>query len=184
MKRLITVFVLLATMVFASVVEARQSNARLDVLFARLQVTENSNEAEGIVAMIWGLWTTAEDAEIDRLMIMGVGAMNTGRFTKALDVFNAIIDTDPEFAEGWNKRATLFYLMGRYEDSIVDVERTLALEPRHFGALSGMGMIYSALEDEKAALGWFERALEVNPHMPSIALRAALLRKLLQGEPI
>ena len=74
--------------------------------------------------------------------------------------------------------------MGRYDESIADVEKTLALEPRHFGALSGMGLIYTELDDAESALSWFEQAIEVNPHMPAIALRAAILRKMLKGEAI
>ncbi len=74
--------------------------------------------------------------------------------------------------------------MGHYDESIADVERTLALEPRHFGALSGMGLIYTQLEDAEAALAWFEQAIEVNPHLPGITLRAEFLRKMLKGEPI
>lgn len=184
LRHLIPALALLAAIVFAPPTQARQTNARLDVLFARLHVTDNLIEARGIEAMIWGLWTAAEDDKIDRLMIAGVAAMNAGRYGTALENFDAIIEDDPEFAEGWNKRATLYYLMGRFEDSIADVERTLALEPRHFGALSGMGLIYTALQDGEAALSWFEQALEVNPHMPAIARRTEMLRKMLKGEPI
>ena len=136
------------------------------------------------MARIWGIWTAAEDDERDRVMALGSAAMNAGRFGRALEIFNAVIEGDPGFAEGWNKRATLYYLMGRYDESIADVERTLVLEPRHFGALSGMGLIYTELDDAKTALSWFEQAIEVNPYMPGIALRAAYLRKLLGGEPI
>ena len=184
MKRLISALALVAAVVFAPAIEARQDNSRLDTLFARLHVTDNSDEAAGIEAIIWAIWTAAGDDRLDRLMIAGIDAMNAGRFGQALEKFNAIIEVDPDFAEGWNKRATLYYLMGRFDDSIADVERTLALEPRHFGALSGMGLIYTELDDAKAALSWFEQAIEVNPYMPGIALRAAYLRKLLEGEPI
>ena len=184
MKYLIPALVFMAAVAGAPALEARQTDTRLDGLFARLHATDNDAEAAGIEAMIWGIWTAAEDEALDRLMRDGVGAMNSGRFGQALESFNAIIESDPGFAEGWNKRATLYYLMGRFDDSIADVERTLALEPRHFGALSGMGLIYTALDDAAAALVWFEQANEVNPHMPAIALRAAILRKMLQGEPI
>ena len=117
----------------------------------------------------------------DRIGILGLnrheyiavmfGAMRAGQFGPALDSFNAIIDADPAFAEGWNKRATLYFYMGRYDESISDVEKTLALEPRHCGALSGMGLVHTELNDEATALEWFEHALEVNPHMPFILLR-------------
>ena len=184
MKQLIPVLALLVAVVFAPVAQARQNDSRLDGLFARLHGAVNPGEANGIEAMIWGIWTNAGDDDLDRLMAAGIDAMSAGRFGQALDSFNAIIEGDPGFAEGWNKRATLYYLMGNFDESIADVERTLALEPRHFGALSGMGLIYTKLEDAKAALAWFEQAIEVNPHMPAIVHRAAILRKMLEGEPI
>ncbi len=184
MKRLIPALALMTAMLFAPVAEARQDDSRLDSLFARLHVTDNADEAAGIEAMIWSIWTAADDDALDQLMTDGIDAMNAGRFAKAMESFNAIITVDPDFAEGWNKRATLYYLMGHYDESIADVERTLALEPRHFGALSGMGLIYTELEDAEAALSWFEQAIEVNPHMRGITLRAEFLRKMLKGEPI
>jgi len=163
---------------------ARQDDARLDDLFSALVATDDGQKAQGIEAEIWAIWMESGNPEIDRLLTTGTEAMAKRRFDDALDAFNAVIAADPDFAEGWNKRATLYYLMGRYRESTADVERTLALEPRHFGALSGMGLIASALGDDKAALGWFERALAVNPHMPVVRLRVKLLRKRLGGEPI
>ncbi len=184
MKHLVPALALAVAVLFAPVAEARQTDSRLDALFARLHVTDNPDEAAGIEAMIWNIWTAADDDALDQLMIAGIGAMKSGRFASALESFNAIIKVDPDFSEGWNKRATLYYLMGLYDESIADVERTLALEPRHFGALSGMGLIYTALDDAQAALTWFEQAIEVNPHMHGITLRAEILRKMLKGEPI
>lgn len=163
---------------------ARQDDPRLDDLFDQLQAAGDAAEAKALERSIWRIWTEAGDEKLDRMMTYGIGAMQAGQFGPALDSFNAIIDADPAFAEGWNKRATLYFYMGRYDESISDVEKTLALEPRHFGALSGMGLIYTELEDEAAALEWFEHALEVNPHMPFILQRVEHLREKLQGEPI
>ena len=169
---------------FAPAASARQDDPRLDALFARLTATANFGEARPIEREIWAIWIEAGDEKLDHMMDFGVGAMHQGQFGPALESFNAIIAADPGFAEGWNKRATLYYYMGRFDESISDVERTLALEPRHFGALSGMGLISTALEDEASALEWFERALEVNPHMPGIEHQADLLRERLKGDPI
>jgi tetratricopeptide (TPR) repeat protein len=163
---------------------ARQDDPRLDELFARLLATASSDQAHELEMSIWRIWTEAGDENLDQLMDFGVGAMRAGQFGPALNSFNAIINADPAFAEGWNKRATLYFYMGRFADSISDVERTLALEPRHFGALSGMGLIHTELDDEATALAWFEHALKVNPHMPFILQRVDYLREKLQGEPI
>ena len=169
---------------FAPAASARQDDPRLDALFARLTAAANFSEARPIEREIWAIWIEAGDETLDRKMDFGIAAMQHGQFGPALESFNAIIAADPGFAEGWNKRATLYFYMGRYDESIGDVERTLALEPRHFGALSGMGLISTALDNEASALAWFERALQVNPHMPAIELQADLLREKLKGDPI
>ncbi len=184
MAQIIATLAVVAALAFAPAAAARQDDPRLDTLFERLLATSDFGEARRIEAAIWRIWIESGDAELDALMNRGIGTMQTRRFDAALDSFNQIVAADPDFAEGWNKRATLYFLMGEYEASIIDVERTLALEPRHFGALSGMGLIYTELDDEQAALAWFERALEVNPHMPLIIVRARMLREKLRGTPI
>ena len=164
--------------------QARQDDPRLDTLFERLLATTEFSEAQRIESSIWSIWIESGEVSLDALMIRGIVEMKTREFDAALASFDAIVEAAPDFAEGWNKRATLFYLMERYDDSIRDVERTLALEPRHFGALSGMGHISAALGDEKIALDWFEQALAVNPHMPFIKLRARSLSEKLRGKAI
>jgi tetratricopeptide (TPR) repeat protein len=116
-------------------------------------------------------------------MARGQQALSIGDFEDALEAFTEVTLRAPDFAEGWNRRATLYYLMGRYQESIADVYETLKLEPRHFGALSGMGLIYTALADEETALIWFEKALEVNPHMAGVRYRVELIKRRLAGEP-
>ena len=110
--------------------------------------------------------------------------MNNRAFDAALVSFNTVIELKPEFAEGWNKRATLYYLMGKFSLSINDVERTLALEPRHFGALSGLGLIHMALEKPARAMNAFERALVVHPHMLHAKLMIEKLRPIVQHSTI
>lgn len=162
---------------------ADQQDTRLDGLFDRLQTARNQDEADIISESIWAIWTYAGIEDVDRLMSVGIVAMAQGQFAVALAAFDAIVAKAPKFAEGWNKRATVYYLIGRYQDSIADVERTLALEPRHYGAISGLGLIHLALGQDKAALAAFERALRVNPHMPVIHEHVRALKRKLQGAP-
>jgi len=144
---------------------ADQDSPQLDVLFERLHATEDPREAKVIEALIWQVWLSADLPYINDLMRQAVGAMSRGDHEQALSTFSEIIALDPDYAEGWNKRATLHYLMGNYEASVADIQETLRLEPRHFGALSGLGLIYRALEDDEAAQRAFEAALEQNPHL-------------------
>jgi tetratricopeptide (TPR) repeat protein len=101
----------------------------------------------------------------------------------ALDYFNRMVELAPDFAEAWNKRATVYYLMENYRASVLDIERTLELEPRHFGALSGLGMIYDAIDEPAAALRSFEAAVAINPHLDGPRQRIDLLRRQLRGSP-
>lgn len=163
---------------------ARQDDPRLDDLFAQLQSTDNPREALLLQQQIWQVWTLSGSDTVDVLMSRGNQAMAARQYDAALKLFNSVIELDPEFAEGWNKRATLYYLMGRYNDSVVDIQHTLVLEPRHFGALSGLGMIYDAIEDDEGALKAFRQALSVNPHLPGARKAVIRLKKKLKGEGI
>ena len=162
---------------------ADQQDPRLDGLFERLQETRSPAEAWTVEQQIWRLWLESEDAAIDRLMRQGVVAMRDQNYDAALRVFDRMVNQAPNFAEGWNKRATVHYLMGEWRASVVDIQRTLELEPRHFGALFGLGLIYDALEQPEAALRSFEATLDLNPHSESTLLRVQELRRQLQGRP-
>ena len=163
---------------------ARQDDPRLNTLFERLRTTKSEPEADEVQSEIWRIWLSGGNAKIDTRMVGGVRAMNRGQFQAALSAFNAVIAIAPDFAEGWNKRATVLYMMDRYDESAEAVNRTLALEPRHFGALSGLGLILTEKGDEKRALNAFEQALKVNPHMAEIRERARVLRDKIKGKPI
>ena len=162
---------------------ADQRDARLDGLFERLQETPDPAEAEVVEQQIWRLWLQSKDAVIDRLMQQGVVAMREQHYDTALRAFDRMVEQAPDFAEAWNKRATVHYLMGDWRASVVDIQRTLELEPRHFGAWFGLGLIYDALEQPQAALRSFEATLELNPHSESTRLRVEELRRQLQGRP-
>jgi tetratricopeptide (TPR) repeat protein len=132
---------------------------------------------------MWQVWSRSGDATVDRLFSEGVAQMNASQGDQAVDTFSEIIRRRPEFAEGWNKRATVHYLLGNWTASVLDIERTLALEPRHFGALFGLGLIYDALEQPEAALRSYEATLQLNPNSESARTRIEELRRQLQGRP-
>ena len=184
--RLVALFVTvsLAFGFFAGAAVADQNDPRLDELFQKLHDAESVDESVPIQTAIWGLWTQSGSDTVDLLMERGVGAMQQREFDIALTMFNSIVEIKPDFAEGWNKRATLFYLMGRHEDSLKDIDRVVKLEPRHFGALSGAGLVNMALKRPENALKAFRRALDANPHMPSTETRAKMLERFIQGRKI
>ncbi|HHZ66838.1 MAG TPA: tetratricopeptide repeat protein [Alphaproteobacteria bacterium] len=162
---------------------ANQNDTRLDSLFSQLQITGSGQKARTIEKFIWKIWRESGDESVDQLMVDGVKAMGGGNYEGALIAFSSIVKGAPNFAEGWNKRATLYWLMGDFEKSVEDINRTLALEPRHFGALSGLAMIRESQERPLDALQAFERALEIYPAMPNAAERIRKLNRQL-GEPI
>ena len=184
MSRFVAALILVLAAAFSPPAGARQDDPRLDALFERLLAATEFAEARRIESSIWDIWIETGDDALDSLMARGRVAMDIRDYDLALESFGAIVETAPELAEGWNKRATLYYLMDRYADSVRDVERTLELEPRHFGALSGMGLISMELGDEAAALDWFERALVVNPHMLGPKSNIRYLREKLRGKAI
>ena len=141
-------------------------------------------EAAEVDQRIWQLWLHSDDKAINRLMAQGVIAMQRGALDRALDRFGEITRRAPDFAEGWNKRATVLYMMGRHRESVADVQQVLNLEPRHYGALSGLGLILVALGREEDALKWLRRALELNPYLDGIRVLADDLGERLKGKRI
>ena len=128
---------------------------------------------------MWQVWSRSGDDETDRLFGIGVEAMSERRGEVAVETFTRIIERRPDFAEGWNKRATVYYLLGEYRKSLADCDEVMKRNPHHFGALSGYGMIYLQLGDPARALGYFERALAVNPNLSQVEESVETLRQLL-----
>lgn len=168
----------------SSVVQADQNDPRLDSLFGQLLTTDDFVKANGLVGEIWRIWTESGNEQVDALMTDGMNAMQVGDWRRALIAFDEVVQLAPDFAEGWNKRATVYYYAGRYTESLADVKRTLDLEPRHFGALSGRGLIYLDTGDLPNALEAFEHALDTNPYMPMIENRVEELRDVVNGSAI
>jgi tetratricopeptide (TPR) repeat protein len=129
---------------------------------------------------LWAIWTRSGDREIDELMARGVQEMEEGNNKAAIATFSQVVKRKPDFAEGWNKRATVYYLVGDFKRSIADCGEVLKRNPRHFGALSGLGQIYYRLDDYEKSLDWYRRALEVNPNMAGVALNLKALESILR----
>ena len=182
--RVLAAVLLAASLAGSPGVAADQRDPRLPELFAALAGAPGPAQALPIEGAIWKIWLEGGDPALDTVMARGIAAMTANRLRDAAERFTELILAAPEFAEAWNKRATVYYLMDRYEDSVRDIERTLALEPRHFGAISGMGLIFLGRGDEEGALGAFEKVLEIHPHAPGARFHAERLRKRLEGRRI
>jgi tetratricopeptide (TPR) repeat protein len=128
---------------------------------------------------MWQVWSRSGDDDVDRLFAVGVEQMTQRQGDAAVETFTRIITRKPDFAEGWNKRATVYYLLGEYEKSLADCDEVVKRNPYHFGALSGYGMIYMQLDQPGRALDYFERALAVNPNLGSVEETVEMLRRLL-----
>ncbi|MDJ0968777.1 MAG: tetratricopeptide repeat protein [Kiloniellales bacterium] len=179
-----TAIVLLLFLGLAMPAAADQDDPRLDRLFEQLYHAPDPVVARAVEHAIWNIWLSSDDDVINALMAEGVAAMQRRDYPAALRSFDSMVELAPDFAEGWNKRATLYYLMGAYQNSLNDIVRTLELEPRHFGALSGRGMILHDLGRNEEALTAFEAALDVNPQMPGARVNVEALRKLLEDSAI
>ena len=117
---------------------------------------------------VWRVWSRSGDAKVDALLDSGIRNMDNGRMGAAVDDFTRVIEMRPEFAEGWNKRATAYYLMGDLDLSLKDCDEVIVRNPNHFGALSGYGLIYVQRGELERALEYFERALAINPNMQGV----------------
>lgn len=156
---------------------ADQNDPRLDELFARLQTVEDETTAAELTRRIWRLWRTSDSALVEEAMERGARAIVANRLVRAERWFDQVVEMSPDYAEGWNQRATVRYLRERYAESAADIRRTLLLEPRHFGALAGLGLVYMELGRDAAALDAFRRALTVNPHLSGARENIELLER-------
>ena len=164
----LAIFLIWFSPVFAAETSPSAKQAeQLDQLFGKLH--QASVDSKSIEQEIWNLWAHNESPTAEVLLAQGTAAMNAHEYDAAEQTLIQLIESYPNFAEGWNRRATLYFMEQRYDASLVDIEHVLALEPRHFGALAGKGMILRLQGKTIEALKTMHEALAMNPHMDSVA---------------
>ena len=165
--------------------QADQTDMRLPALFEELNVTSDKATAEVIANQIWAIWSEhGDDKRLSQNLLLGTAQINAGSLRAAEETFTTIIDTDPAFAEAWNKRATVYFLMGAFAQSKRDIAQTIIREPRHFGALSGLGLVETHLGNYAAALKAYEHAAALHPYLEGYEEITTALKKLAAGDPI
>ncbi len=170
----------------AHVPKAQQGDRarNLDFLLGALKVAPDETSAKAIEDRIWALWQVSGSDTVDLLMARVKQAADAGNYDLALRLLDAIIEIRPEFVEAWNRRATIFFLKKDYSDSLSDIEHVLAKEPRHFGALAGLGTILEEVGDDKHALEAYRKALSVHPHLKGVAEHIKALAEKVEGRDI
>jgi tetratricopeptide (TPR) repeat protein len=154
----------------------------LDELFVRLREATTPTEIESLQNGIWQIWLTTGNQALDKHLEAGMRALASGNYTEAIADFSLLIELQPAYAEGWNKRATAYYLRGEYKSSLADVRETLRREPRHFGALAGSANMLRALSDNRGTLRILLRLENICPHWPGLQGQLRELRDLLGEE--
>ncbi|NBN65298.1 tetratricopeptide repeat protein [Microvirga tunisiensis] len=155
----------------------------LETLYRQLAGSGDEAEARRIARSIQILWLKSGSDTVDLLMERAAQALKADNYPLALDLLDTVVTLKPAYAEGWNRRATVYYMRQDFGRSLADIERVLALEPRHWGALSGLGIIQRQLDQDQRALATFRKVLEVYPLLDSARKAVEELEKDLAGEP-
>jgi tetratricopeptide (TPR) repeat protein len=156
----------------------------LDFLFGALKAAPDEASGKHVEARIWALWLQTPSDTAALLMVRAKAAMDAKQVDVALKLLDAVVKLRPDYVEAWNRRATVYYLKNDYAHSLQDIEQVLVREPRHFGALAGLGMIMQDLGDEKRALDAFRKALAVNPHLEKVPELVKTLTEKVEGRDI
>ena len=186
MKKLLGILVL--SLLFFSNVNAEERESELNNLFKQLKNSEISNAIE-VENKIWKIWSThpASDRKgyrLTELLAQGSFLMTQQEFNRAYGIFSQIILVDPNWSEAWNKRATVLYLLGRYQESQEDIDEVLKLEKRHFGALSGQGLVQTELKNYERAINSYKEVQKIYPSMQAPKVMIPHLKELIKGQSI
>ena len=180
--KLLTTFVLYFLLILNSPADERENE--LNKLFYELK-TDNFSSAYKVEQKIWDIWIThPTNKNLTYLLSRGTTYMNNELYVDAEIIFSAVIKKDPNWAEAWNKRATLFYLIGKYEDSQNDIDEVLKIEKRHFGALSGQALVQIKLKNYEKALKSYKEVEMIYPSMRSLKVMIPKIKELITNTTI
>ena len=185
MNRIHACAVALLSLMLAAIALAQEgrSNAMLDTLFAKLQTATDPIAVQSLEAAIWEQWVMVPDRAQRELMMRGIAEMQQRELRASVATFSKLIEMAPGLSEGWNKRATAYWLLGDFQASLADICETVKREPRHFGAYSGLGMIRAEMGEYARAVAAFELARKYNPHIVGIDDEIARLKAMGGDEP-
>ena len=181
MKKILTITILCF---LTTALRANDRDAELDKLFVELK-KDIPSLSSGIVQQIWMLWSThPTDQKLTSLLDEGSRLVQDQKLNRAIDVFSEAIELDPSWAEAWNKRATVFYMVGKFQKSQNDIDKVLELEERHFGALAGQGMVNIKLKNYDKAKKSYQKAQEIYPSMKSSKVMIEQIEELIKRQSI
>ena len=162
------IFFFIIFLLFSNLIYADQKDSRLDDLFDELFLSSNNVQSNIILSDIWSIWHMADNEETQLTFDKAIQFMDRGDFENSIKLFTKAIDQSPDFAEAWNKRATVYYMIGDFDSSMTDINETLKLEPRHFGAMDGMSLIFININEFKKAIHVYDQMLNIFPKNHSI----------------
>ena len=182
MKQFIIIIIFSLLLTFS--VKANEQQKQLEKLFNDLKIN-NFSLANSVEQKIWKIWSTHPNSK-DLTMMLNIGSdyVNNQKFDKAVEIFSDVIDLDPSWAEAWNKRATVYYMVGEFEKSQADINKVLELESRHFGALAGQGLVNIELENYEKAIKSYQQAQEIYPSMQSPKIMIEKIKKLIKKQSV
>src|SRR5271163_4359018 len=162
----------------------RSGNQNIDFLFGALKAAPDDTSAKAVEDRIWAMWTMAGNDTTSLLMSRAKKAIDDDDYDLALRLLDAIIEIKPDYTEAWNRRATVYFLKKDYGNSLADLSKVLTREPRHFGALSGLGLIMQEIGDDKRALDAYRKALDIYPRLKGVSEKVKSLSEKVEGRDI
>ena len=171
-------------LIFPSVSLSDQTDSRLKGLFITLQNSDDLSQLREAESSIWEIWFDSGEQDVDKMMEEARKAVAAREYAIAEEIYSQVIDRLPSYSEGWNRRATIRYYQQNYDGSLYDIRQTLALEPRHFGAIWGLGMILGWQKEYSGAITAFERLLEIKPNSGDARPRIEMLRQEMEKSVI
>jgi len=176
--------IIISIFIYINFLYADDRNTELNRLFNELKIKDQSSSFK-IEQKIWKIWSThPNNDELTSMLSVGSDFVNNNQYPKAVEIFTKVIELDPGWAEAWNKRATVLYIMGEFEKSQNDIDEVLKLEKRHFGALAGQGLVNIELENYEKAIMSYEEAMKIYPSMNSPKIMIKELKELIKNRSI